>query len=99
MTDCTRNCWIFAALMGLLVWAFALGQGGVGLLPGAFLGFVTAWLLGGLLVMLFCQGEAADAGLGFADTPPVVRDGSAVPPARSAALRETTGATRAEPPL
>lgn len=99
MTDCTRNCWIFAALMGLLVWAFALGQGGVGLLPGAFLGFVTAWLLGGLLVMLFCQGEAADEGLGFADTPLVVRDGAAVPPAGSAARRETTGATRVEPAL
>ena len=101
MTDCTRNCWIFAALMGLLVWAFALGQGGVGLLPGAFLGFVTAWLLGGLLVMLFCQGDVADHGLGFADLSPRGAEGATAAPSAGGERREasTARATRAEPAL
>ena len=99
MTDCTRNCWIFAALMGLLVWLFALGQGGAGLLPGVFLGFVTAWLLGGLLVMLFGQGDVADDGLEFAGTPSIARDGAAVPPPAGTPRRDTTGPTRAEPAL
>lgn len=59
MSLCTRNCWIFGALMGALVVAFAL-LGGVGLLAGLFLGFVTAWLLGGLLVLLFCEGNGGE---------------------------------------
>lgn len=58
MTDCARNCWIFAAVMGLVVLLFSLG--GVGFMGGVFLGFVTAWLLGGLGVFLLCQGAEAD---------------------------------------
>lgn len=59
MSPCTRNCWIFAALMGAVVFAFAL-PGGVGVFAGVFLGFVTAWLLGGLLVLLFCEGDGGE---------------------------------------
>ncbi|SEH86378.1 hypothetical protein [Paracoccus alkenifer] len=58
MTHCARNCWIFAAVMGLVVLLFSLG--GVGFMGGLFLGFVTAWLLGGLGVFLLCQGAEAD---------------------------------------
>ena len=57
MTDCARKCWIFAALMGLVVWLMAMGHGGAGVFGGLFLAFVTAWLLGGLLVLLFCGSE------------------------------------------
>ncbi|SHL91815.1 hypothetical protein SAMN05444389_102146 [Paracoccus solventivorans] len=58
MTNCARNCWIFAAVMGLVVLLFSLG--GVGFMGGLFLGFVTAWLLGGLGMFLLCQGAEAD---------------------------------------
>ncbi|MDO5370122.1 hypothetical protein [Paracoccus sp. (in: a-proteobacteria)] len=54
MSTCARQCWIFAALMGVVVFAF--GAGSVGTVPGLFLGVVTAGLLGGLLIILFCQG-------------------------------------------
>ncbi len=57
MTDCARKCWIFAALMGLVVWLMAMGHGGAGVFGGLFLAFVTAWLLGGMLVLLFCGSE------------------------------------------
>ena len=58
MSTCARQCWIFAAVMGLVV--LALTAGTLGMLPGLFLGLVTAGLLGALLVILFCQG-AEDA--------------------------------------
>lgn len=58
MSTCARQCWIFAAVMGLVV--FALTAGTIGTLPGLFLGLVTAGLLGALMVILFCQG-AEDA--------------------------------------
>lgn len=58
MTNCARNCWIFAAGMGLVVLLFSLS--GVGFMGGLFLGFVTTWLLGGLGVFLLCQGAEAD---------------------------------------
>ena len=54
MSTCARQCWIFAAAMGVLVLALA-GQG-VGWVAGLFLGLVTAGLLGALLAVLFCQG-------------------------------------------
>ena len=54
MSTCARNCWIFAAVMGVLV--LALSSSGVGLVAGLFLGLVTAGLLGALLTILFCQG-------------------------------------------
>lgn len=60
MSTCARQCWIFAAVMGLVVFALTAGVGGIGVLPGLFLGLVTAGLLGALLVILFCQG-AEDA--------------------------------------
>ena len=60
MSTCTRQCWTFAAVMGLVVFALTAGVGGIGVLPGLFLGLVTAGLLGALLVILFCQG-AEDA--------------------------------------
>lgn len=55
MSTCARQCWIFAALMGVVVLVLT-SMGGVGLLPGLFLGLVTTGLLGGLLIILFCQG-------------------------------------------
>lgn len=58
MTTCARQCWIFAAVMGVLV--LALSAAGVGVLAGVFLGLVTTGLLGGLMTILFCEG-AADA--------------------------------------
>lgn len=58
MSTCARQCWIFAAVMGVVV--FALTAGTIGALPGLFLGLVTAGLLGALMVILFCQG-AEDA--------------------------------------
>lgn len=54
MSTCARQCWIFAAVMGVIVLAF--GAGSVGVVPGLFLGLVTTGLLGGLLIILFCQG-------------------------------------------
>ena len=60
MSTCARQCWIFAAVMGLVVFALTAGLGGIGVLPGLFLGFATAGLLGALMVILFCQG-AEDA--------------------------------------
>lgn len=60
MTDCARNCWIFAAVMGLVVLLFSLG--GVGFMGGLFLGLVTTWLLGGLGVFLLCQGAGGSPG-------------------------------------
>ena len=60
MSTCARQCWIFAAVMGLVVFALTAGLGGIGVLPGLFLGLVTAGLLGALMVILFCQG-AEDA--------------------------------------
>lgn len=55
MSTCARQCWIFAAVMGVIVLALS-STGGVGVVPGLFLGLVTTGLLGGLLVILFCQG-------------------------------------------
>lgn len=53
MSNCTRNAWISAGLAGLVVWTMALTQGGAGASGGLFLGFVTAWLVGGLIGFLF----------------------------------------------
>lgn len=89
MSPCTRNCWIFAALMGLVVWLFALTAGGVGAMAGLFLGFVTAWLLGGFLVMMFCTGrggEAADDQLGWLHAAPAAPAPTPLPDAPPIAL-------------
>ena len=56
MSTCARQCWIFAALMGVAVFALSVAGGGVGAMPGLFLGAVTTGLLGGLLIIMFCQG-------------------------------------------
>lgn len=56
MSTCARQCWIFAAIMGLVVFALSSLAGGIGPLPGLFMGLVTAGLLGGLMAILFCQG-------------------------------------------
>lgn len=55
MSTCARQCWIFAAVMGVIVLALS-STGGAGVVPGLFLGVVTTGILGGLLVILFCQG-------------------------------------------
>lgn len=41
MSTCARQCWIFAAVMGLVVFALTAGVGGIGVLPGLFLGLVS----------------------------------------------------------
>jgi hypothetical protein len=54
MSTCARQCWIFAAAMGVLV--LVLVGPGVGWGAGLFLGLLTVGLLGPLMVVLFCQG-------------------------------------------
>lgn len=60
-TTCTRNCWIAAAILGLLIWIFSAGIGPLGWFAGLFLGLIATGLFGVFLVWLGCSGaEAAD---------------------------------------
>ena len=52
---CKRNCWISAAIAGVVVLLFASGIGDMGWGGGLFLGLVTFVLFGGLLVFLVCN--------------------------------------------
>lgn len=56
-TVCNRNCWVLGAIAGVVVLLFTAGIGELGLLGGLFLGLVTCWLLGSLLVWLVCEGQ------------------------------------------
>lgn len=50
--ECTRNCWLAAAVAGLLVWIFNATFVG-----GLALGLITLFLMGNLLVWLLCEGR------------------------------------------
>ncbi|MBA4491997.1 hypothetical protein [Paracoccus sp. S1E-3] len=54
-TECTRNCWLAAALAGLLVFLFNLFGGGF--MAGLLLGLMSFFLMGQLLVWLLCDGR------------------------------------------
>ena len=58
-TECTRNCWLAAAVAGLLVWLFNI-FGGL-FFGGLFLGLLTFWMMGKLLVWLVCEGRGGVA--------------------------------------
>lgn len=57
--NCTRNCWIAAAGLGLLVWIFTAGVGPLRWFEGLFLGLVAAAVFGAFLIWLLCRGVAA----------------------------------------
>lgn len=58
-TDCTRNCWIAGAVIGLLVWIFTSGIGQTSFMGGLFLGLITAVLMGLFLVWALCSGAGS----------------------------------------
>ncbi|MFV0411037.1 MAG: hypothetical protein ACK5LJ_15465 [Paracoccus sp. (in: a-proteobacteria)] len=49
--ECSRNCWLAAAVVGLLVWIFNGTFFG-----GLILGLITCFLLGSLLIWIACEG-------------------------------------------
>lgn len=53
--ECTRNCWLAAAVAGLLVWLFNM-FGGL-FFGGLLLGLITFFLMGNLLVWMLCAGR------------------------------------------
>jgi predicted flap endonuclease-1-like 5' DNA nuclease len=53
--ECNRNCWISAAIAGVVVLLFVSGLGATHWLGGLFLGLVTFVLAGPLLVWLLCH--------------------------------------------
>lgn len=56
-TECNRNCWISAAIAGVLVLLCASGVGGLHWLGGLFMAAITTLLFGALLVWLLCEGQ------------------------------------------
>lgn len=56
-SDCNRNCWISAAIAGVLVVLFTAGIGDLGIAAGLFLGLVTFVLFGALMVWMVCEGR------------------------------------------
>ena len=63
-TECSRNCWVAAAVAGVLVWLFNAFAGLF--LGGILLGLLVFWILGSLLVWLACQTALA---LGWTPAP------------------------------
>ena len=57
--ECTRNCWLAAAVAGFLVFLFNLFGGGF--MAGLMLGQITFYLGGKLLVWLLCEGRGGVA--------------------------------------
>ncbi|MDQ7260501.1 hypothetical protein NM680_01665 [Paracoccus sp. PS-1] len=53
--ECNRNCWISAAIAGVVVLLFTSGIGDLHWLAGLFLGAVTFVLFGALMVWLVCH--------------------------------------------
>lgn len=53
--ECNRNCWISAAIAGVVVLLFTAGIGDLHWLAGLFLGVVTFVLFGALMVWLVCH--------------------------------------------
>lgn len=68
---CTRNCWITAGVVGLLVWIFTSGIGQTSLMGGLFLGLIATVLLGLFLVWALCQGNPAEEEAAEAAAPAV----------------------------
>lgn len=60
MTDHNRNCWIAAAVLGLLVWVFTAGLGDLSWLSGLILGLITMGLFGAFLTWLSGGARAVD---------------------------------------
>jgi len=58
-TECSRNCWVAAAVAGVLVWLFNAFAGLF--LGGILLGLLVFWILGSLLVWLACDGRGGPA--------------------------------------
>ena len=56
---CTRNCWIAAAVLGLVVWIFTAWIGPLRWFEGLFLGLVATGLFGVFLSWLLCSGVRA----------------------------------------
>ena len=54
--ECTRNCWLAAAVFGLLVWIF-----NGSFIGGLAMGLIAFFLLGNLLVWLVCSGRGGAA--------------------------------------
>ena len=57
--ECTRNCWLAAAVAGFLVFLFNLI--GAGFMAGLVLGLITFFLGGKLLIWLLCEGRGGVA--------------------------------------
>lgn len=74
--ECSRNCWLAAAVFGLLVWLF-----NATLIGGFVLGLMTFFLLGKTLIWLVCEGRG-----GAAEDAEVLGDRPAPPPAGDALL-------------
>ncbi|QFQ86409.1 hypothetical protein F8A10_02540 [Paracoccus kondratievae] len=53
--ECNRNCWISAAIAGVVVLLFTSGLGELHWFAGLFLGLVTFALFGALMVWLVCH--------------------------------------------
>lgn len=103
--NCTRNCWITAAVTGLLVWLFSAGFGPLRWFEGLFLALVAAGVLGVFLIWLTCRGEPAISGaeweaISRPDSPAAVnpaRASVAVPRPPVAALDEASPAKGGQP--
>lgn len=54
--ECSRNCWLAAAVFGLLVWLF-----NATLVGGFVLGLIAFFLLGSTLIWLVCSGRGGAA--------------------------------------
>lgn len=59
--DCTRNCWIAGAVIGLLVWIFTSGIGHTSFMGGLFLALVAGVLMGLFLRWALCEGTGSAA--------------------------------------
>ncbi|WP_299908829.1 endonuclease [uncultured Paracoccus sp.] len=57
--ECTRNCWIAAGVVGLLVWIFASFIGSTPAFGGLFLGLIATVLMGLFLVWALCRGSGS----------------------------------------
>lgn len=57
--ECTRNCWIAAGVVGLLVWIFASFIGSTSAFGGLFLGLIATVLMGLFLVWALCRGSGS----------------------------------------
>lgn len=108
MSECRRNSWIAAGIMGLVVWALTAGAGPLGAFSGLFLGILTAVLLGPTLAWLFCDAAAEDdavtfdgwsaaAAAGEAPTRALVMDAVSGGPVGAAAFA-ASGGSLARPP-